>query len=630
MPHSPLDDPTLTVAIALTAGIVTQATARHLRLPGIMLLLIVGAALGPDGLGLVRPSLLGDALPAIVDFSVAVILFEGGLSLDVERLKRQQRAINQLVLLGPFVTVAGTALAARYVLGWSWTVSLLLGTLVIVTGPTVINPLLRRFNVQKRVRAVLEAEGVITDALGAIVAVVALQVALRPGSESLALGALEIGKRLAFGAIFGALCGGALSLFLRPRHLVPERLRNVVTLALVFAIYAGADAALHESGIAAVIAAGMIVGSTRTHQPTALAEFKEELTVMLIGLLFVLLTAQVRLEEVLGLGWGGLAVVAVLVLVVRPLHAWLGTMGSELTGRERAFVGWIAPRGIVAAAIATLFADALRAHDMPGGVELRAMVFLVIAVSVLLAGATGGLAARWLGVRRPTQSGWVLLGTGPLGVALARALDQAGCDEVVNIELDPRERNLAEDAELPRIEREDLLDDSLREAEIDLREGAVAVGALDALNLLFIDRVAQTTAVERLACRVSPSKEIATRRVLSALRVEVLCGRPVDPERWAPHVQAPDAIERWRVRTKPPRPSRWPSGVTEAFLPLAIEHGGRARPFTDRSPLREGDHVMLVVDPERADEARRALYELGLERVRSWTQRPASPDGSEE
>jgi len=307
-------NPGLTVALALAAGIVAQGLARHLRMPGIVLLLFAGVLLGPDALGLVRPEGLGHGLHVLVGFAVAIVLFEGGMSLDWRRLRREARPIRNLVTWGALITWAGGALAARLLMGWEWRPAILFGTLVIVTGPTVVTPLLRRIRVRPSLETVLEAEGVLIDAVGAIIAVVALEVALSPSGERLALGFVSVPWRLLFGAAFGAVGGAVIALLLRPRGLIPEGHENIFTLSLVLALYQGSNALHPETGIVSAIAAGLVVGNVRWRLRHELKEFKEQLTVLVIGMLFVLLAADVRVDQVRGLGWPALWTVLALVL----------------------------------------------------------------------------------------------------------------------------------------------------------------------------------------------------------------------------------------------------------------------------------------------------------------------------
>ena len=419
--------PSLTLVLALAAGVVAQSVARHLRVPGIVLLLGAGIALGPDGLGWVRPEALGSGLFAIVELSVAVILFEGGLNLELSRLLRSQTAIRRLVTWGALITLAGAALAAHLLLGWGAWQSVLFGSLVVVTGPTVVGPLVSGLRLRPRLATVLEAEGVLIDPIGAILAVLALEVALAGDmGSSLAAGSLALLAQLGFGVISGGVGGLALAGLLRVRRIVPDGYENIFTLVMVLLLYVGCDALVKHSGILAVPIAGVVVGNVRTRVDRDLREWKDQLTVLLIGLLFVLLAAGVSLDDVRALGVPGVAVVAVLVLLVRPLGVALCTLGSELSLRERALVAWIAPRGIVAAAVAALTATALEAAGEPGGGELRALVFMTIAGTVALAGVTALPVASLLGVRLPGRERVGILGIHGLSLALGSALREAG------------------------------------------------------------------------------------------------------------------------------------------------------------------------------------------------------------
>lgn len=358
--------PALVVAVALVAGMVAQVLARHLRIPGIVLLLAAGALLGPDVLGWVRPAELGPALQALVGFAVSIILFEGGLNLDLRRLARQAKSIRRLVTVGALVTAIGGTVLPILVLGWDWRPAVLFGTLVIVTGPTVVTPLLRRMRVQPRVGTVLEAEGVFGDAIGAIVAVVALEVVVSPSGASLAEGAWHLVLRLGSGTVFGILGGLAIGWVFKVENLVPEGLENIFTLSAVLALFQVSNALFPESGIVAAVFAGLTIGNMHIESLEELRDFKEQLTVLMITLLFVLLAADVRLAQLGDLGSGGWITVALLLLVVRPLNVFIGTAGTDLQLREKLFMSWMAPRGIVAAAVASLFAQSLHDAGIPG------------------------------------------------------------------------------------------------------------------------------------------------------------------------------------------------------------------------------------------------------------------------
>jgi len=284
-----LSNPALIIALALIAGLVAQTIARHLRIPGIIALLVAGALLGPDGLNIIRPEVLGPALSALVGYAVAVILFEGGMNLNIKRLRRESGTIQRLVTLGALITMLGGTLSARYILGWPWKLSVLFGALVIVTGPTVISPIVRRIKLNRNLHTILEGEGVLIDPIGAIVAVVALEIVLYPSASHFIAGLAGILLKLTLGAVLGVIGGYLMALLLRRHSLIPEGLENVFTLAFVLALFHISNALEAESGIASVTAAGLVIGNVHTRALSDLKEFKEGLTVMLIGLLFVLL-----------------------------------------------------------------------------------------------------------------------------------------------------------------------------------------------------------------------------------------------------------------------------------------------------------------------------------------------------
>jgi NhaP-type Na+/H+ or K+/H+ antiporter len=413
-----------TLALALAAGIVAQSTARHLRVPGIVLLLLAGAGLGPDGLGWVQPRDLGDGLFMAVDLAVAVILFEGGLNLEIKRLRLEQDAIRRLVTLGAAITMIGGAAAVGVFFGWPWRRALLFGSLVVVTGPTVVGPLVRELRLRPRVASLLEAEGVLIDPIGAILAVLMLEIAIASGS--LQSQGTYLLLRLGFGALAGVVSGFAIAGLLRVRRLLPEGHENIFVLAAVLLLFESCEEVVSHSGLLAVTLAGVVVGNLRTPVDRDLREFKDQLTVLLIGLLFVLLAADVRLDDVLALGWPGLAVVAALVVVVRPATVWLSTIGTDLTTNERRFVAWVAPRGIVAAAVASVFALDLAEAGLAEARLLAPLTFLVILGTAVFYGLSAAPVGRWLGLTEGRPQGALVVGADAPARALAAALQENG------------------------------------------------------------------------------------------------------------------------------------------------------------------------------------------------------------
>lgn len=621
--HLTFANPALTIALALAAGIIAQSVAHHLRIPGIVLLLITGVLLGPDVSGIIQPETLGSALGVITGFAVAVILFEGGLNLKIQRLKRERRAIRQMISIGGAVTVVGGMLTARWLLGWDWRTSILFGTLVMVTGPTVINPLLRRFKVKRNVSVVLEAEGVLIDAVGAVVAMVALEVALSPKAGPMAT-AVMIGTRLGLGTLLGLFGGLVLVTLLKRRNVVPEGFENVFTLCLILALFQGANVLLSESGIVAVTVAGVVVGNLQTHSQRELIEFKEALTVMLIGMLFILLAADVRLDEVYNLGIPGIVTVLLLMFVIRPLNVVAGTFGTKLNWREKCFIGWIGPRGIVAAAVASLFAAQLNTYGIAGGNELRALVFMVITVTVLSAGLTGGLVSQILDLRRPSESGWVILGANELARACAKILLENN-EEVICIDANPDVCNAAEQDCTRVIFGNGLKTHYLLRAEIDTRAGVLAVTGNEEVNLLFIQKVRKVAKLPHIFMALQDKYERVTLDMVHETGSQVLFGGARDVDFWSVCIRKGLVnLERWQVQetnmhteknseTEPGDPFL----DDKSGIPLVVRRNGRQFPVGDSTRFRDGDEVAYLVLVEHAEKVHEQLQAMGWQRITS-------------
>ena len=607
------DNPALVVALALAAGVVAQTLARHLRVPGIVVLLAVGVALGPDGAGVVEPRTLDHALEILIGFAVAVILFDGGLNLNFRRMRGQAPAIQRLLTVGVVVTTGGAALAARLLLDWPWTPSLLFGTLVIVTGPTVVTPLLRRIRVKRSVETILETEGVLIDAVGAVIAVVALEIAL---GDSLRTGAISAPTRLGVGLLAGAVGGALIAALLRWPRAVPEGQENIFTLALTLAVYQVSNAITAESGIMAAVTAGAVVGNARARVERDLKEFKEQLTTLLIGLLFVLLAADVRVADVAALGWAGVAVVLALMLVVRPLNVLACTFGTGLDWREKAFLSWVAPRGIVAAAVASLFAERLSANGTGVGTQLRALVFLVIAATVVVQGATAGTLAGLLKVRRPSDRGYALFGAAPLARLLARLLVEHG-HEAVLIEGDARLAQEAEAEGLKVVYGNALDDRVILRSQMDTRRAAMGVTSNEAANLLFVQAARAEAKVPRVYAVGARGGAEVTPEHFREHQARLLFGSETDPEMWSVRLRRGlAAVERWRREDDAQgQEPGLPNGMIPLLLPLfLVDDRDRLEPVDDGTRFAAGRTVLWLLLSERAEPAHAWLREQG------WTQ----------
>ncbi len=611
----------MTVALALAVGMVAQSLAYHLRLPGIVILLLAGLVLGPDGLALIRPDALGGGLPILIGFAIAVILFEGGLNLDWRRLRHEAGPIHRLVTVGALVTWAGAACAAHFVMRWDWRLSILFGSLVIVTGPTVVTPLLRRIRVNRNLQTILEAEGVFIDAIGAILAVVAFELTFGDTGASARDAVLHVLSRLAVGACVGALGGGLALVLHRSRRVIPHGMEKVFTLTIAWVTFQASNMLAPESGITAAVVAGLVVGNVWTgdHQRlSTLRDFKEQLTVMLIGMLFVLLAASVRFDEITSLGARGFVVVAVLALVVRPLQVVLCTARSGLSAREKAFIAWISPRGIVAASVATLFYDRMQATGVEGGAPVRALVFLVIACTVVVQGVTGAGVARALGVRRPRNRGFVILGANDLALALGLELRRAG-DEVVLVDANP-ELCVAAEQKGFRVLNGNALDDRIvQQSDLDTRKGVVALLPNAGVNLLFARRAIDENRGARVY--VAMHRGAITPAHVKEARARVLCGAELDVDLWASRLRRGGAVaEGWRFeRGANEAASSFPvvRDARHIVLPLAFARNAVVLPTDERFEPKKGDVVTWLVFTKRGDEAREWLSSRGWVRVES-------------
>jgi NhaP-type Na+/H+ or K+/H+ antiporter len=416
----------LTIAVVVALGAAAQWVAWRARLPAILPLLVTGFLIGPV-LGWITPAELvpaGLLYPAI-SLAVGLILFEGGLTLRIPEVKEIRGAVFRLVTIGGLVTFLGGAAAAYLLTDLSLPLALLFGALIIVTGPTVIGPLLRIVRPESRVANVLKWEGILIDAIGAMVAVMVFEYVLI-GNRNEAVGqtVLLFLQFILFGTVTGVLGGFALTWLLKRRAL-PDYLINVVALSAVFLVFSIASAMGPESGLLACVLMGAIVGNSGVPNITYLLSFKEDLTILFINLLFIVLAANIELNAFLGvLNLSGLALLAVVMLILRPLNILLSTWRSPLQANEKAYLAWIAPRGIVAASVSSLFAARLDRVGFEGAQTLVSLVFLVIVGTVLLNSLTARPLGRLLRVADPDPQGFLILGANAASRTIARFLRQ--------------------------------------------------------------------------------------------------------------------------------------------------------------------------------------------------------------
>lgn len=434
----------LTLLTAISAGIALIALSRKTGVPAIILLLLSGFALGPEGAGFVRADSLGPVFPVFVSLAVGIILFEGGLSLDVEGYRDASNVIRRLLSWGVLITWLGTSVTIHFLVGFPFSFSLLAASLVIVTGPTVIAPLLKMIRIKPRVHGILSWESVLIDPIGVFVAVLCFDWITTANAEA-ALG--QFALRVACGVAVGIIGGELLNVVLS-RRLVPDDMVSVSVLSGALLIFGTAELILDEAGLLAALTGGMLLGFRRPDELRRIRHFKAEITELMLGTLFILLASRLEVKQFAELGWRGALAVAVVLFLIRPLNALVCSLRTDLSWRERLFIGWIAPRGIVAASMASLFSlslqreaggelpepsnltDVLNLVPAPLGagpaVFLETFTYAVIISTIVLHGLTIYPVARFLRLAEPPATGWLVVGAHRFGREVAKFLAENG------------------------------------------------------------------------------------------------------------------------------------------------------------------------------------------------------------
>ena len=419
-------------------GIFAQWIAWKFKIPAILPLILIGLLVGPiaaeffndDGSKWIEPIwngkkglFPGEGLYYFVSLAISIILFEGGLTLRKSEISNVGPVITKLITLGSAVTFVGAGIVAHYLLGLSWEISLLFSALIIVTGPTVISPILRNIPLKKDVAAVLKWEGILIDPIGALVAVLVFEfISVGGGSGFTKTALLEFGKILLFGTTFGFTFAHAL-IFIINKKLVPHYLLNVVSLSSVLLVFVLSDMFAHESGLLAVVVMGMVIANSKIRSFDELLYFKESLSVLLISILFILLAANMNINELLLVfNWNAAILFALVVFVIRPIAVFLCTQSSSLKLNEKLFISWVGPRGIVAAGIASLFGTKLMQQGVTGAEYITPLVFMIVLGTVLLNATTARLFAKLVDVFLKSSDAIVIVGASEAARVIAKYL----------------------------------------------------------------------------------------------------------------------------------------------------------------------------------------------------------------
>jgi NhaP-type Na+/H+ or K+/H+ antiporter len=416
------------VTLLLFLGVLAQWLAWRLQLPSIMLLLVFGLLAGP-ATGLMDPdALFGDMLPVFVSLGVAVILFEGGINLRLEELKYTGDVVRNLITVGVLVTWVSGSILAFLFLDLPLMLSVLLGAIIVVSGPTVIGPLLRHVRLPHNTDATLEWESILIDPIGALLAVLVFEVIVTTSSPAAGTTIFLLGmiRMIAAGAVLG-LAGAYFLIRMIRRFWIPDFLQNPFSLALVITVFTFSNFLAEESGLLAVTVMGIVLGNQKSVALRDIIEFKEDLRVLIISLLFIILTARLRISDLTVIDPGAVVFIVLLIVLVRPAAVMLSAMGSRLHIREKLFMAFMAPRGIVAAAVSSIFALRLSQSGYPMADQLVPLTFFVIIVTVFFYSALASPLARILKIAEPRPSGFLIVGAHLLARKIGIALHDAGC-----------------------------------------------------------------------------------------------------------------------------------------------------------------------------------------------------------
>ncbi|MDY6777871.1 MAG: cation:proton antiporter [Candidatus Nanohaloarchaea archaeon] len=606
---------TLLIVITIFGlGIAAQVLADRLQIPSILFLITAGLLAGPEVLGIIRPEALGAALPTIIGVSVAIIVFEGAFHLNMEKIRTSPTEALRLGTIGALISLLGTAAAAFYLLNTSWEISFLIGSLLIATGPTVITPIMQVVGVRKRVAAALETEGIVNDVTAAILAIVVFEFVVLESQPPIEV-ARQFLSRAGTGMLVGMVVAGMAwylltRIDLGPRN-APQNSRLIV-LGTALVAYGAAEALFSEAGIAAVATAGLLLGNTSLPYRDEIEQFKGDITLLVLSFVFIILTSLLSIKDLLRLGISGILFVIVVSLIIRPIIVALSTAGGRFTRNEKVFISLVGPRGIIPAAVATLFAVRLQDLGHPeAATTLIGAVFLVIFATTVVQGGLARHIAEYLDVI-PMQI--IVVGAGQAGLALAERLEERG-ESLTIIERDKEKVKRARDRGYNTVQGDGRDASVLQDAGIENAKIVAAATGDDSVNLVVTQLATSRFDVEEVIARVNDPdnqdsfEEIGVNTISSPIAVAWAMDNTIERPalwNWMTEIGRSGDVQEIEVtadnvigRTIEELDDELPNGC---IIAMVTKDGENLTPTPD-CQLEEGDHITFIGRKDAVREA---------------------------
>lgn len=583
------------IALVGVLGIGAQWVAWRLRLPSIVLMLLVGLLVGPVMGWFIPDRDLGEIYRPLIALAVAIILFEGGLTLEFHRLGDGRNAVRRLVYIGAPLGWLLASVAMGLTMDIPWQVAVVFGGVLVVTGPTVIAPMLRQAKLQRSPAQLLQWEAIVNDPIGVLIAVFALEVVLVfQGGLSAGEAAWVLVSGIGFAAIVGVLAGlGVARLF--QRGLTPEYMKVPVLFVLVLAVFAITDRLLHESGLLAVTLMGMVLANAKLASHAELHRFKEHAALLLVSGVFILMSASLDFSSLAALNWQAAVFVVAVILIVRPAQVLLPLLGSSTPWRERLLVASTGPRGVVMVAVSGLFGEKLVAAGIPEGVILAPLAFLLVLTTVILHGFTLRPIAQRLGVSGSDTPGVLILGGSAFGIALAQALQKI---DVTPLIVDPNVRNIfkARQQDIPAFHGDILGEAAEHHVELIGYDVLIAASDNDAYNTLVATDMGQELGRTKV-WQVQRTKDNMTRHTLPPQ----LGGQAINGKLGYQELQRRMA-DGWKIRstrlTEKYDINAWRSDNPDAIMFLRVTpRSGVAFMQPDEEPKQSDTLTLMALTP---------------------------------